>query len=94
MSEKGIEDLEEARALFPHLSSDTADKLRGIFVQDLIGAEFQALAMPFTGQNQPLLDVREALSAAATQRIDWLTRLQNDLHNFPESGRITAGGPR
>jgi hypothetical protein len=76
------------------MSDETAKKLRGIFVQDSIGAELQALAMPFAGQNQPLLDVRAALAQAAMQRIDWLIELRNHLNNFPESGRVTVGGPR
>ena len=94
MSDKAIEDLEEARARFGQLSTETAKMLMGIFVQDSVAGEFQRLTTPVTGENQPLLDARENLAVAATKRIDWLTKLQNDLDRFPESGRITVGGPR
>jgi hypothetical protein len=91
-TDKCIEDLEKARALFAELSSDTAVELRGIFDQDSKAAEFQALAAPFTGQGQSLLEARQALAAAAMERIDWLTKLQNDLGTFVESGPITGVG--
>jgi hypothetical protein len=67
---KCIEDFEKAHALFGELSSDTAVELRGIFDRDSNAAEFQALAAPFTGQGQSLLEGRQALAAAAMERID------------------------
>ena len=92
MFETAIQNLKEARARFPQLSIQTGEKLTRIFEQDSVGREFQALGMPCTDQNE--FDVREALAVAATQRIDWLTKLQNDLPTFPESGRIAVGGSR
>jgi hypothetical protein len=93
LSEKTVQDFKEAREGFPELSSATTYELTKIFVQDSVAGEFQALAEPFTGHNRSLLDVREALAAAAVQRIDWLTKLQNDLDSFPESPKIPRGGP-
>lgn len=94
VSEECIVDLEAARTGFPQLLSRTADKLRGIFEQDSVVVEFQALAIPFTAENQSVLDARDTLAAAAMQRIQWLVKLQDSLDKFSESGRITVGGPR
>jgi hypothetical protein len=93
LSGKSTHDIQEARAGFPELSSWTADELMRIFVQDSVGAEFQALPMPPIGQDHSNLDVRRALAVAAQQRVDWLTKLQNELDSFPESPKIPWGGP-
>ncbi len=71
----------------------TIDRLTRIFDQRFVAAEFEAL-VPFTGQDQALPEAREGLAAAVTERIEWLTKLQNDLDKFPESGRVTMGGHR
>jgi hypothetical protein len=92
LSEKCIEDFEEARARFLELSSESAYKLGGIFMGDSIATEFQCLPMPSPVQNQPFLDDREVLAVAALQRAEWLTNLQEDLDRFPESGKITFAG--
>ena len=92
LSEKCIEDFEETHARFLELSSESAGKLRGIFVGNSMATEFQCLPMPSPVQNEPFLDDREALAVTALQRADWLTKLQEDLDSFPESGKITFGG--
>lgn len=92
-TEKSVEEIKEARARFPEVVEETIDALTRIFDQRSVAAEFEAL-VPFTGQDQALPEARETLAAAVTERIEWLTKLQNDLDKFPESGRVTMGGRR
>jgi hypothetical protein len=94
LSGKSTQDIQEARELFPRLSDKTTAALTRIFESGSFAAQFQALPMPCIGGDESNRDVRKALAAAGTKRIDWLTKLQNDLDKFPESGRITVGGPR
>jgi hypothetical protein len=92
LSEKCIEDFEEARARFLELSSGSAHKLGGIFMGNSMTTEFQGLPVPSPIQDQPFLDDREALAAAVLQRAEWLTKLKENLDRFPESGKITFAG--
>ncbi len=93
LTDKCIEGVDKARVRFPELTEETIDRLTRIFDQRFVAAEFEAL-VPFTGQDQALPEAREGLAAAVTERIEWLTKLQNDLDKFPESGRVTMGGHR
>jgi len=88
LSEKTTQDIQEARALFPRLSEKTAKKLRQIFEQDSVAADFQAPLMPRIGEGESNLDVRKTLAAAATKRIDWLKKPLNERDSFPESPNI------
>ena len=54
LSEKSIEDIEEARDCFPQLSSETADKLTKIFEQDSMQPSFKlSLSLLYRSESVP-----------------------------------------